>query len=393
VTGRTGILLGLAVLVVVVFYFTTLPEVVDRALNRVDRHTPYSASRHATNLLEELFIADLHADSLLWNRDLTRQYRRGHVDIPRLIEGHVALQAFTVVTKVPWGLNYEVNDAASGDMLTPLIIAQRWPPRTWFSLTQRALYQASKLRDFAERSQGKLVIIESREGLDGYLARRRQDQDVTAGLLGVEGAHALDDDLANLDVLFAAGFRMVAPVHFFDNALGGSAHGRLKGGLTDMGRRMIRRMEDLGMLVDLAHASERTISDVLAMAKKPVVVSHTGVRATCDNLRNLTDEEIIGIARTGGVIGIGYWEEAVCGHSMRAIVDAIRHVVQVTSIDHVALGSDFDGAVKVPFDAAGMARLVEALLVAGFSEDDVVRIMGGNVLRVLHEVLPHASAP
>jgi microsomal dipeptidase-like Zn-dependent dipeptidase len=299
---------------------------------------------------------------------------------------------FTVVTKVPWGVNYEVNDDGF-DMITPLVIAQLWPTPTWTSRTRRALYQAARLRAAASRLEGRLSIVTSRDDLDAYLARRRHEQRITAGVLGVEGAHALDEDLDNLEVLFEAGFRMLAPVHFTDNVAAGSAHGRLKRGLTDMGRRMVRRMEELGMIVDLAHASERTIDDVLAMARRPVVVSHTGVRATCDNARNLSDEQIIGVARTGGVVAIGYWREAVCGKSIRTIVDAIRHVTALTSIDHVALGSDFDGAVKMPFDTTGLARLVEGLLVAGYTEDDVVRIMGGNVVRVLHEVLPRADHP
>jgi microsomal dipeptidase-like Zn-dependent dipeptidase len=255
-------------------------------------------------------------------------------------------------------------------------------------LTERALHQARKLHDYASRSEGKLVLVESREDLSQYLTRRAGSRDLTAGFLGVEGAHALDDDLSNIDVLFDAGIRMMAPTHFFDTKLGGSAHGEGKGGLTDMGREMIRRMEAKRMILDLAHASPKLIDDALAVATRPVVVSHTGVKGTCDNQRNLSDDAIRGIARTGGVIGIGHWETAVCGRDGRAIAKAIRHVVDLVGIEHVGLGSDFDGAVTTPFDTTGLVEIVDGLLQEGFSENEIASAMGGNVLRLLLENLP-----
>jgi microsomal dipeptidase-like Zn-dependent dipeptidase len=142
------------------------------------------------------------------------------------------------------------------------------------------------------------------------------------------------------------------------------------------------------MLVDLAHASARTIDDVLSMATRPVVVSHTGVRATCDNARNLSDDQLRRIAATGGVIGIGYWDTAVCGEDARAIARAIAHAASVVGPEHVALGSDFDGAVSVPFDTTGLAVLVDALLAAGLPEEAIAQVMGGNVVRLLGQSLP-----
>ena len=244
-------------------------------MNAVIDRGPYQPSERASALHKRLLIADLHADSLLWSRDLLRRGSRGHVDVPRLIEGNVALQAFTIVSKTPRGQNIESTDASSDD-ITLLAIAQRWPPATWGSLKARALYQSEKLHDFEARSGGKLTIIKSAEDLSDYLESRKQDSGLTAGFLGIEGAQALDGDVGNVDVLFNAGFRMMAPTHFFDNDIGGSAHGVEKGGLTEKGKEMIRRMESLGMIVDIAHASPRTIDDVLAIATRPVVVSHTG---------------------------------------------------------------------------------------------------------------------
>jgi microsomal dipeptidase-like Zn-dependent dipeptidase len=181
---------------------------------------------------------------------------------------------------------------------------------------------------------------------------------------------------------------MMSPSHFFDNDIGGSAHGVEKYGLTEKGKEVIRRMEAKGMLVDVAHASAKTIDDVLAMATKPVVVSHTGVKGTCDNQRNLSDDQLRSIAKTGGVIGIGFWDTAVCGQDAASIARAIRHAVNVAGIEHVGLGSDYDGAVKAPFDASGIALITDALINEGFSDEEIARVMGGNTIRLLLENLP-----
>ncbi len=185
-----------------------------------------------------------------------------------------------------------------------------------------------------------------------------------------------------------AGFRMMSPSHFFDNAFGGSAHGIEKGGLTARGREMVERMEARRMLVDVAHASAATIDDVLAMATRPVVASHTGVCGTCDNARNLTDAHLRGIAATSGLIGIGFWPTACGGDDVAAIARSIRYAVDVAGVEHVGLGSDFDGAVPQPIDATGLVQLTDALLEAGLADDDVARVMGGNARRLLADVLP-----
>ena len=382
-------------------FFFVAPAAVESYYNRTLHAPPYAASERARSLHRRLFVADLHADSLLWDRDLLEKSARGHVDVPRLVEGGVALQAFTIVTKVPRGANYGVTEGDT-DNITPLVVAERWPARTWGSLTERALHQARKLEDAAARSGGRLVIIKSagdlarfaeeraRAGGDGRAveAGRANGGGRVAALLGVEGAHALDGEVANLDRLFEAGVRMMAPVHFFDNEWGGSAHGARKGGLTEKGRELVRRMEAKGVVVDLAHASAATIDDVLAAATRPVVVSHTGVRGSCDNERNIDDERVRRIAATGGVVGIGFWETATCGTDAAAIARAIRYAANLVGARHVALGSDFDGAVTTPFDATGLAQLTDALLAEGFDDEEIGLIMGGNVLRVLAETLP-----
>ena len=388
---KKKLLIALAVILLLLLgaFFFVLPGQLAKRLNVALNRPPYLASERAVELHKKLLVADLHADSLLWNRDLLDRSDSGHVDVPRLIEGNVAVQAFTVVTKTPyvWKMNIERNDDKT-DNIKILAIAERWPTATWGSLTERALYQASKLRDTAARSGGKFTLITSSAELSSYLDRRITDPHITAGFLGIEGAHALDGNLDNIDRLFDAGFRMMAPTHFFDNDIGGSAHGVEKSGLTDKGKEMIRRMESKRMIVDVAHASAKTIDDVLAIATRPVFVSHSGVRGTCDNQRNLSDELLNGIARTGGVIGIGYWDTAVCGTDAQAIARAIRYAANLVGVDHVGLGSDFDGAVKTPFDTSGLVQITDALIAEGFSDEDIGKIMGRNVLRLLIQNLP-----
>ena len=376
-----------ALVVAAAWFFFFAADTTDRRVNTIIPRPRPDVSEAARRLHPRLLVADLHADTLLWARDPLERSPRGHVDVPRLREGNVALQAFTVVTKAPRHLNIETNDDRS-DNVTLLAMAQRWPPATWFSLKERALYQARRLETAAARSGGRLTVVRSRSDLAAFLLRRRAEPGIVAGLLGLEGAHALEDDPANLGALFAAGFRMVGLVHFFDNELGGSAHGVRKGGLTVKGRDLVRRLEERRMLLDLAHASPDTIHDALAAATRPVVVSHTGVRGTCDNGRNLDDDALRGVARTGGLVGIGFWQTAVCGTGGPAVARAIRYASGVAGIDHVALGSDFDGAVAEPFDATGLVEVTDALLAEGFTEAQVEQVMGGNVFRLLAEALP-----
>lgn len=388
---RKKILIALAVILLLLLgaFFFVVPSQLEKRLNVALNQPPYLASERAVELHKRLLVADLHADSLLWDRDLLEHASRGHVDIPRLIEGNVALQSFTIVSKTPyvWKMNIERNDDST-DNITILAVAQRWPTATWNSLTQRALYQAKKLEDTASRSGGRFTLIRTSAELSSYLDRRITEPRITAGFLGIEGAQALDGNLDNIDVLFDAGFRMMSPSHFFDTDIGGSAHGVVKGGLTDKGKEMIKRMEAKRMIVDVAHASAAVIDDVLALATRPVLVSHSGVKGTCDNQRNLSDEQLKGIAGTGGVIGIGYWETAVCGTDAKAIAKAIRYTANLVGVDHVGLGSDFDGAVVTPFDTTGLVQITDALLAEGFNDDEIGRIMGRNVLRVLIQNLP-----
>jgi membrane dipeptidase len=363
----------------------------DRSLNRVARG-PYAVSPRARELHPTLVVADLHADSLLWGRDLLRRSRRGAVDVPRLIEGNVALQVLAASTQVPIRPKLRSNEGRT-DALLLLALAGRWPRSTWLSRLARALFLADRARRVAGRSDGRFTLVRSASDLAAYLARRATEPAITAGLLAIEGAHALDGDLANLDALVAAGYRMMSMTHLADNGFGGSAHGRRSGGLTPLGRELVGRLEAASVLVDVAHASPRTLDDVLAIATRPVVASHTGVVGTCDSIRNLTDDQLRGIGATGGIVGIGFWPGAVCGRDASAIARGIIHALNVVGARHVALGSDFDGGVAVPFHAGAIIIVTDALLAQGLAESEIRAIMGENVLRLLAGSLPgHTEA-
>jgi microsomal dipeptidase-like Zn-dependent dipeptidase len=380
--------LAIGLIVAAIRFFAITPEGIDRAQNRVVP-VPLGITPAAQALQATLDVADMHADSLLWKRDLIQRSDRGHIDLPRLIEGHYALQVFSSVTKSPKGQNYDSNGADS-DTITSLAIVDLQPPRTWNSLLQRSLWHAQKLKDFAERSAGRLRLMTTSSDIDRLLADRKNGNAAVGGMLSVEGLHDIEGNIANLDVLYDAGFRMAGLAHFFDNDIAGSMHGRQKGGLTALGREVVRRMEKLGMVVDIAHASHATVADVLAMATRPVVSSHGGVQATCKVNRNLTDDEIKGLAATGGVVGIGYWQGAVCSTRPQNVARAIAHVRDLVGIDHVGLGSDFDGSTTTGFDSSQVAAVTQALLNSGFSEEDIRKVMGGNVLRVLRAGLAPA---
>jgi microsomal dipeptidase-like Zn-dependent dipeptidase len=361
--------------------------VVERRRNRVHHRGPYRVSGRAADLHRTLTVVDLHADSLLWGRDLLRRAGYGHVDVPRLIEGNVALVGMAASTKVPRGVNLERNDDSTDDV-TLLALASRWPRSTWRSLLARAIHLATRLRSMADASGGRLTLVETRHGLESYLARREVEPAITAAFLAVEGAHALDGDLDNLDALARVGYRMLSPTHFFDTPFAGSAHGVVQGGLTALGRELLSQVESSGMLLDVSHASSATIDDVLAIASRPVVASHGGVRAAVPGVRNLPDDQVRGIAASGGLVGIGFWPVACGGTDAAAIARSITAAIELAGVEHVGLGSDFDGAVPTPFDATGMALLTEALLAEGLSEADIAAVMGGNAIRVLTAALP-----
>lgn len=383
-------ILGIVLTVLVVGllgFFILAPGIAERDMNVVVEHDPYPVTAEGAAFHDTLLIGDWHADTLLWKRDPLERSDRGHVDIPRLIEGNVTLQVFTAVTKSPSGQNYEENSAETFDNITLLAVGQLWPPRTWNSLLERALYQAERLRDAANRSGGHLRLIRTEKDLDAVLALRDAGEEVVGGVLGIEGAHPLEGEIANLDRLEAAGYRLIGLHHFFDNELGGSLHGVGDAGLTDFGRQVVKEVAARGMILDLAHSSPQVARDVIEMTDMPLVVSHTGIRSHCDTKRNYPDDLMQAIAATGGVIGIGYWEDVTCDDSPLGVARTIQAAIDLVGEDHVALGSDYDGTVTTGFDTAELAALTQAMLDIGLTEAQIRKVAGGNMVRVLRDRL------
>jgi len=379
------IIAAVIILIAAVVFFTYVPGFFDKKANVVT--AKISASDRMTWYDSIPFIADLHCDMLLWDRDFFEAHDYGHVDLPRMQQANMAFQVFTIVSKVPRGINIERNDDKT-DQIALLSFGQLRPPATWFSIKERALHQINQLHFFAKKSVGQFRVISNKTELEKYIDDRRANHSLTAGMLGLEGAHCLENDLINLDVFYDVGVRYIGITHFFDNEWGGSAHGVNRNGLTDKGKELVLKMNDLNITIDLAHASPKVIDDVLSITLKPVLVSHTGVKGVCDNQRNLSDAHLIEIGRLNGLVGIGLWETSVCGTDAAATAKSIRYVADKIGVDKVALGSDFDGAIGTHFDVTGLPLMLNALEKEGFNRNEIEMIMGGNIRDFFLKNLP-----
>ncbi len=372
------------------------------------------------DLAGELVI-DLHADSFMWNRDLNRRVAHGHTDFPRFADGRVDIQIIGAPTKTPYYTEYESDlketticiDRDSIDLNALVALATEFGRFDLvFSPKGRALRQAERFHDWIGASVApKVHPIFDREslGLD-HEGRLTRPEGEPALMLSIEGMHWIDaesDVAAEIETLERAGYRMLALTHRFTNDLAFGSEdcalardGVADGGLKPAGRAALAEMFERGLIVDLAHASEQTIVDVTdaildwqtANPEKPVglFMSHGGVARTCPGPRNLTDKAIRHIVRAGGVIGVGFWTEAVCfawGQNLprplrdRAMLDsiaagyfAIMHAVESADpafwgeagapdpLNHLALGSDFDGAVVTPGDTSAVPARLAAYL-------------------------------
>jgi len=377
----------LIILVGIGLFLIVGPGMIEKSMNIVMEHPPYKISQAAQKKHDGLIIMDWHSDSLLWDRNLLKRSNYGHMDIPRLVEGNVALQMFTVVTKSPKGQNYKSNTADS-DNITMLAIAQLWPPATWSSLYERALYQSRRLHDFATKKPEHLKILRTQSDLIKALEMRSKtkssgSEKIVLGLLGIEGCHCLEGKLENVKGLYDAGYRMISLHHFFDNELGGSLHGISHDGLNEFGRQVVRELDRLEIIIDVAHSSPEVVDDVLEISKRPVVVSHTGMHGICQTERNLSDEQMLRIAGKGGLICIGYWDGAICDISPEGIVKSLRYAIGLVGEDHVALGSDFDGTTTTAFDTSEISIITQKMMDNGFSNSEITKVMGGNSVKFL----------
>ncbi len=206
----------------------------------------------------------------------------------------------------------------------------------------------------------------------------------------IEGAGAFAADITQIDRFIARGVRLIGPVHAHDNALATAATGRKKGGLTELGKQFATRVYEKGALVDVSHMSDAAFADLVPIASKfeaPIVATHSNARKLRNHKRNLTDEQLETIAATGGVAGLNLHSPFVAGGKPRMshVVAQVLHMVKVAGVEHVAIGTDFDGGnpVHALEDASKLQALAKELVTAGLSEADVRKIFAKNALRVL----------
>lgn len=319
-------------------------------------------------------LVDLHTDALYEHirgrKDITQRSDKGHLDFPRMKEGGVNGQVFAV-----WVSPTELKPDEYCDF---------------------ALKGADTFDDVCARCSDVVAPVRTPAEFRQATATGR-----IAAVLGVEGGHALEGRLENLDRFFERGVRVLTVTWCNSNDLGDSSGDDNKphNGLSKLGRQAVRRMNELGMIVDVSHSADKTVFDILAASLSPVIASHSGIRARRDFNRNLTDEQVRAIAAHGGVIGIVFLpyflrdpEEKA---SIEDVLDCIDHVCQIVGPDHAALGSDFDGfeaALPGLEDVTKMGAIEGGLRQRRFPEGDIAKILGLNFLRVWDAVRARASA-
>ncbi|MFN7978513.1 MAG: dipeptidase [Vicinamibacterales bacterium] len=356
-------------------------------------------------------VIDTHDDTtqrLFYEKgfDIGARHDNGNIDIPRMREGGLDALFFSIW--VPSSVTGPIAVKRAMQLIDSVHEAVRTHPND--------LMLATTAADIREAAKAKKI----------------------AALMGVEGGHMIDDDLGTLRDFYRLGVRYMTLTHFQNNNWADSSTDKPKhNGLTDFGKDVVREMNRLGMMVDISHVADKTFADVIALATAPVIASHSSARAIDKHPRNMTDDMMKALAANGGVIQINFevsflseenrvaqekgggvvaaldkmskqckGDEA-CSTletaritreamekgtlpkvSWEAIVDHIDHAVKVAGVDHVGLGSDFDGAT-MPFgmeDASKLPKLTEALLAKGYSAADVTKILGGNLLRVMEQV-------
>lgn len=411
--GVIGLLLVAAVVSIWLFGVAQF----DRLMNPVspDPSAPVPTAEDLA-FHRSLFIADLHADTLKWDRDLLDRSTWGHVDVPRMEEGNVGLQVFSIVTRSPIpGIRegHPGERCVSGTSLNVTGVLSAVQGRPIWSLRERTFAQIDRLKDAVRRSREgpgpELRLITSADDLRRLVADRRAGQRVIGAILGVEGGHWIGDARIgavtvqdDMRQLYERGVRVFAPTHRFDNSLSGASEGCERYGLTEPGRSALQLAEQFGMAVDLAHISPQGLREAAELLRKPFMISHTGIQAGCEApcrpARNLSDEEVSLILREGGLIGVGYWPEAI-GPSIWRIADVMRRIMGIADdlglerSRNIALGSDYDGSVTAPFDISQLAILTSILRQRpeAFDEEAIRNIAGLNACRLFAQVLPGGS--
>jgi membrane dipeptidase len=329
-------------------------------------------------------VVDGHTDAVLRCHGSARSFLErsedGHLDLPRAREG--GLDVVTLATFVP-------NSAGGSLESTP---PDEPAPELDPVVARRETYEQLALpRRWAHESEA-FRIVERVADLDACL-----DGDALGGVLHLEGAGAVEPDCSNLDLLYAAGVRSIGPVWSRPNAFGHGVpliHDETPDtgpGLTEAGERLVRACNERGIVVDGAHMTAAALSDTAAVSTDPLVVSHGGAHAVSPSARNYTDDQIERIAESDGLLGITLATTQLRPDGaddpdtpVSLVADHVEHVADLVGVEHVALGTDFDGAT-IPDgvgDAAGFGAVLDALRERGFEGDDLDAIAGGNWRRV-----------
>lgn len=324
-------------------------------------------------------VVDLVLGTPVFRREFVTQQRGGHADLPRLRAGGVDLVGLSVVTRHP---------DLRGTLSTPHLRALGFPVSRLRTDMALAGAIAGRVRGWERESGGRLRLVGSAAALDHV-----GDGAAVRAFLAVQGGHVLDGDAGNVAGLRAIGVRMLALAHVMDNQLVGSNTGRRRGGLTDHGREVVDACPRAGVAIDLAHMSSAGIRDAVPLIDRPFLLSHSGFLALASRrvrgrnysagTRNVATEDARLVADAGGVIGVALSTELLGGDGLDAAVRTFRWAVDTLGADHVAIGSDFDGGLRAPFDARAMPALTQGLLDAGMSRETVSAVLGGNALRVL----------
>ena len=369
------------------------------------------ARQVADEVLQHAIVIDTHADTpqmmLDENYDLADPASPYMISIPKMRKGHLGGEFFSIWVPVDW-------------------------PRQ--DLVHRALDLIDVVNEQVAQHSDALGMARSADDVV-----RLHHEHKIAILMGLEGGHIIIDDLRVLDNFYRLGVRYMTLTHTKDTDWADSSGDTPRhNGLTPFGRQVVERMNRLGMMVDISHVSDKTFYDAVAVSKAPVIASHSSCRALCNAPRNMTDDMIRALARNGGVMDINFYsafldptfraasnriskqvdaaiaaarkqraaegkklsyaEENAIRVKMQAdlpqpsykvIADHIDHAVKVGGIDHVGLGSDFDGIDAIPHgmeDASHLPDLVTELARRGYSKEDLEKILGGNVLRVMRQV-------
>lgn len=317
------------------------------------------------SLHRDAIVFDGHCDTLLSvvqdKRPLAERSTQGHADLPRFRDGGVTAQIFALFSP-------------------PFALGGREP--TWQALQLLdAFYQAVDAGEVA-------LAIRAAD------VRQAKAEGRVAGVIGMEGAEALRGDLGILRMFYRLGLRNLGLTWSLRNeAADGVSEARTGGGLTEFGFRLVQEANRLGIMVDIAHLAPAGVQEVLALSDAPVVDSHANARALCDHPRNLTDRQLEALAKTGGVVGVVFVPGFVAAEpeqqNVERLLDHIDHIVRVAGVDHVGLGSDFDGfhgeLAGMP-DVTHLPAITSGLLDRGYSEEAVRKILGGNWLRVFEQV-------